>query len=434
MNIFSVVFFFRPSDRTPKLNVQVSLSMFDFKSIIRNSELIRRNIKDRKAIGEIDTVCRLWEESKMIKTKLDVLRKQKNQFTAQIKEGKEVFEEARILKANRLHAEKEYDELQTSLEEAVSMLPNDTCPTSPIGDASKNKIVYESPEINRTLGKDHVEILTEFNLADFEAAAKVSGSRFYYLKNEAAMMEQSLIQFAVSKCIAHGFKFITTPELVRKEFTKKCGFHPRESSSSYNIDSTDLNLVGTSEVPLAALHMDSTLNLKEPIKYVGLSHCFRPESNHYGKNTRGLFRVHQFTKVEMFCLTKENSDKILEEIVNIQREICNDLELKFRVLDMATEELGASAFKKYDIEAWFKGKGFGEICSASNCTDYQARRLGIRFAGNGRGAFAHTVNGTACAIPRVIAALVEQNYEGDKIRIPKALQIGLLKDKAEIKK
>lgn len=254
------------------------------------------------------------------------------------------------------------------------------------------------------------------------------------------MLEMSLVNWAVSEVMKRGFTPLTTPEIVRSSVVEKCGFQPRAANTQvYSIEGSDQCLIGTAEIPVGGIHMDSILPESSlPLKYVAFSHCFRTEAGAAGTSTRGLYRVHQFSKVEMFVLCRpEDSEAFHEELINIEEDLFTSLGLHFKVLDMASEDLGAPAFRKFDIEAWMPGlERYGEISSASNCTDYQSRRLGIRYrpessstnAKKGKGSssptqFVHTLNATACAVPRMLVCLLENYQQEDgSVIIPDALR------------
>ncbi|KAF3658644.1 Serine--tRNA ligase [Capsicum annuum] len=272
-------------------------------------------------------------------------------------------------------------------------------------------------------------------------AILVSGSKFYYLKNEAVLLEMGLVNWAVSEAMKRGFTPLTTPEIVRSSVVEKCGFQPRGTNTQvYSIENSDQCLIGTAEIPVGGIHMDSILSESSlPLKYVAFSHCFRTEAGAAGAATRGLYRVHQFSKVEMFILCRpDESDSYHEELIGIEEELFSSLGFHFKTLDMASEDLGAPAYRKFDVEAWMPGLGrYGEISSASNCTDYQSRRLGIRYrpesssssssSKKGKNAaptqFVHTLNATACAVPRMIVTLLENFQQEDgSVIIPEPLR------------
>lgn len=267
------------------------------------------------------------------------------------------------------------------------------------------------------------------DVIDFERAAEVSGNSFYYLKGAAALMELALVQYAMQFCLGKGFQPVMAPDIVRTYVAAACGYRPRgEASQVYHIKDTDKCLVGTAEIPLAGMYLDKILTAKQlPLNLVAFGHAFRHEVGNRGQETRGLYRVHQFSKVEMFSFTiPEESEVALEKMLAHQVEFFTSLGLHFRVLNMPGHDLGASATKKYDIEAWMPSRGdYGEVSSTSNCLDYQSRRLNIRhrLLPTEPTTFVHTVNGTACAIPRVILTLLEVNQQEDgTVLIPPVLQ------------
>ncbi|KCV67451.1 hypothetical protein H696_06090 [Fonticula alba] len=350
-------------------------------------------------------------------------------------------------------------ERQSVLERLAPMaleLPNWTHPDSPPGGAGPREVALVGTPSRPAGAPDHLQIGEKLDLFDFQRAAQISGSRFYFLKNAAALLELALVNYAMSRAVQAGFTPYTTPDLVYSSVAAGCGYQPRgEASQLYSIAGPHGNaspthcLVGTSEIPLAGMHMNSIIPEAElPIRLAAVSHCFRREAGSYGQESRGLYRVHQFTKVEMFAFTRpDDSGRALDELVELQRDLFDGLELHYQVLDMPRDDLGAAAYRKYDIEAWMPGRGsFGEVSSASDCTDYQSRRLNIRYrpeeapgpatpeaggpaapaAGPGPLPFVHTVNGTACAVPRAIVALLETHVDLEsptmRVRIPERLR------------
>ncbi|KAH7291013.1 hypothetical protein KP509_30G073100 [Ceratopteris richardii] len=304
--------------------------------------------------------------------------------------------------------------------------------------ATVHKMVGSKREFDFPV-KNHVELGESLELMDFEAAAEVSGTKFYYLKNEGMLLELALVNWALSELVKRGFVPYSTPDLVRSSVIEKCGFQPRGSNTQvYSVEGTDLCLAGTAEILLGGLYMDQILSEKQlPLKLVAFSHCFRTEAGAAGSATRGLYRVHQFSKLEMFVICKpEDSERFHEELISIEEELFSSLGLHFKILDMPTEDLGAPAYRKYDFEAWMPGLDrYGEISSASNCTDYQSRRLSIRYRptddiilptgkkGKAPLQFAHTLNATAVAVPRMIVSILENFQQSDgSILIPKVLQ------------
>ncbi|KAI9339569.1 hypothetical protein BDR26DRAFT_803048 [Obelidium mucronatum] len=421
-------------------------------------------------------VAALYDEKVSADFALEARRRERNALAAKVKgaatkgDRDALVAQAREVKADIAQKEQALGVLAAELYDAARLLPNDTCPSVPIGDESK-AITLETVNshiLDRTqqpTPANHVDLCTLHDSADFLRASKVAGNGFYFLKNHGAMLEHALQRYALNfLTLHHGFTPVSVPDVIRHEVLEACGFAPRstdsqtyflstqldQSSDSSAVDPLRLCLAATAEFPLAAMHAGEVLSPKDlPIKYAGLGRAFRAEGLAGGIN-RGLYRVHQFSKVEMFALVAGGSDGLaasaamLEEFRSIQRGIFEGLELCFRVLNMPTEELGAPAFKKYDMEAWMPGKNtWGEISSASNCTDYQSRRLNIRnlpasTKENGsqnmdKIEFVHTVNGTAAAIPRLIIAILEthQQPNGD-IYIPLKLRPFLYGDKVEV--
>jgi seryl-tRNA synthetase len=272
-------------------------------------------------------------------------------------------------------------------------------------------------------------------LIDFERAAKVTGAKFYYFKNEVALLELALTQYAFGVAMKHGFTPFITPDLAKKEVLAAMGYNPRgESTQVYSVENSDLSLIGTAEISMGGYHKDEILEESSlPRKYVALSHCFRTEAGSYSKFSKGIFRVHQFTKVEMFIYTTpDKSEAAHKELLGVEKEVFDGLEIPYRVIDHCTADLGAPAYRTFDLEAWMPGKpnregGMGdwaEITSTSNCTDYQARGLNIKYVDkNGKKEFVHMLNGTTIAMTRPIIAILENNQcEDGSILIPKALQ------------
>jgi seryl-tRNA synthetase len=343
-------------------------------------------------------------------------------------------EEGRRIKEEVAGLENELREARDRLDGLVRDIPNFIHPDAPVGgeqDFRELRQVGEVPRFGFEV-QDHLAIAERLDLVDFERAAKVAGQKFYYLKNEAVLLELALQRFALDVLIEEGFTPCTTPDVARPEILDGTGFNPRgEETQVYSIANADLCLVGTAEVTLGGMHADSILEEADlPLRLAGLSHCFRTEAGSHGRESRGLYRVHQFSKVEMFVYSRpEDSEKIHEELLAIEERIFQALEIPYRVIDIASGDLGAPAWRKFDLEAWMPGRGeggdWGEVTSASNCTDYQARRLRIRFRrSEGRkNELVHTLNGTAISCARAILAFLENHQQADgSVRIPEALQ------------
>ncbi len=321
-------------------------------------------------------------------------------------------------------------------------IPNLSHPDAPVGvDDKSNLEVFRGPT---PLPKfdfpplDHVQLAEKLDLVDFEAGANVAGHGFYFLKNEAVLLELALQRYAVGVLMGEGFTPITTPDLARNDVLAGIGYIPRGPETQiYSIENTDLSLVATAEITLGGMLAGQTIDAEAlPIKLCGISHCFRTEAGAHGRATRGLFRVHQFTKIEMFAFTRpEESEGMLEQLRGLECRLFDGLGVPYRVVDTATGDLGGPAYRKFDLEAWMPGRGeFGEVTSTSNCTDYQARRLNIRYKAKGdKGTrFLHTLNGTAIAVSRALIAIMENYQQADgSVVIPEVLRPFVGKERIE---
>ncbi len=410
--------------------------MLDIKFIKNNLDHVKDNIKKRFTKADADLTVKLYDEKNEIQVEMDNLRQKRNENAQKMKgkleqkERDKLIEEGKELKIKIANLEEKQNEVSKLYLEEIARIPNMTHPTSPIGATEDDsKVIMEAKNIKKLnfKPKDHVELGKELDVIDFENAAKVSGQKFYYLKNEGALLEIALIQYAMRMLVEKGFTPFTTPDLARENVLDGIGFNPRGAETNvYSVKDSDLCLIGTAEITLGGFYSDTIiLENQLPVKMAGFSHCFRVEAGAAGKAQKGLYRVHQFSKVEMFAITKEeDAEKMHQEFLEIEKEIYNKLEIPYRVLDIASGDLGAQAYKKYDLEAWMPGKdGFGEITSTSNCTDYQSRRLNIKYKDKeGTNKYAYMLNGTAIAVPRVIIAILEnyQNEDGS-VNIPKEL-------------
>ena len=323
------------------------------------------------------------------------------------------------------------EDIKKLADKAMSSISNLVHKDAPIGEEKDFKVIETigKPRDFSAEGikiKDHVELGEELKLIDLERGAKVSGSRFYYLVGDGALLELALVNFAIDIAQNHGFTPVIPPALVKPAAMEGTGFLGQAAENVYRIEQDDMYLVGTSEVPLAAMHMDEILNNKElPIKYAGYSPCYRREAGSHGKDTRGIFRVHWFDKVEMFVFSNlDEADIIHKELLEIEKEILTKLELPFRVIDVATGDLGSSAARKFDCEAWIPSSNeYRELTSTSNCTEFQSRRLKIRTRSGDKTNYVSTLNGTLLAVTRTIVALLENHQQKDgSVSIPKVLQ------------
>lgn len=411
--------------------------MLDIKFIRENADLIKENSKNRLSKADIDSFLELDEEIREKVLKLDDLRAQRNLTSKtkptaeEIEKMKRVGEEIKIIEEALIPLRQKHREIWLAIpnlthpEVAVSLDEDD----NPVLDTFLEPTNFDFPP------RDHVELAEINDLIDFERATKVSGAKFYYLKNELALMEFALIQYALEIAVKKGFTPFSTPDLAKREVLEGLGFNPRgESTQVYNVENSDLCLVGTAEITMGGYHKDEILEEAElPKKYVAVSHCFRTEAGAYSKFSKGIFRVHQFTKIEMFqYVTPEKSEEAHQEMLKIEREIFEGLKIPFRVIDHCTADLGTPAIRTYDLEAWMPGKpgrdenmgDWAEITSTSNCTDFQARGLNIKYKKeDGSKEFVHMLNGTAIAISRALIAIME-NYqqESGSIIIPEALR------------
>lgn len=329
--------------------------------------------------------------------------------------------------------ESDLETLSSKIHACVESLPNwldETVPQDPLN-AEVVDIINGTSELQiedsmPVSSHDHKTIGEKLKIMDFATASRISGSSWYYLIGDGALLEQALVQYALSKARQNGYKMVIPPSIVKTEVVGACGFKPRDQNNEkqvYELEGESLSLTGTAEIPLGALHSSSTI--ETPQKYVGVSRSYRAEAGARGKDTTGLYRVHEFTKVELFHFTNASQSKHeLEQLREFQTTIISELGLRAKMLNMPTSDLGAPAMKKYDCEAWMPGRGsWGELTSCSNCGDYQSRRLGIRHLVGGALEYVHTLNGTAMAVPRVIVAILEQNYDvqTNRVRVPDVL-------------
>jgi len=323
------------------------------------------------------------------------------------------------------------EEIKKLADKAMSSISNLVHKDAPIGEEKDFRVVETigKPRDFNAEGikiKDHVELGEELKLIDLERGAKVSGSRFYYLVGDGALLELALVNFAIDIAQNHGFTPVIPPALVKPAAMEGTGFLGQAAENVYRIEQDDMYLVGTSEVPLAAMHMDEILNNKElPIRYAGYSPCYRREAGSHGKDTRGIFRVHWFDKLEMFVFANsEDANLIHKQLLEVEKEVLTKLELPFRVIDVATGDLGSSAARKFDCEAWIPSSNeYRELTSTSNCTEFQARRLKIRTRVGDKTNYVSTLNGTLLAVTRTIVALLENHQQKDgRVNLPIALR------------
>ena len=407
--------------------------MLDIKFIRENPDLVKSKISLKGfSPGKVDEVRELDAARRELLVETESLRARRNLLT------KEDVEEGKKIKTKLAGLEKELEKTETDFTQALNSLPNLPSDGVPEGKSERDNVEVKKWGTPRKFDfpvRDHLDLGKSLGILDFETGAKVTGSQFYYLYRDGAMLELALVQYAMNKISKAGFIPVITPDMAKSRFYLGTGYAPKgDEAQTYAIEGQDLGLIATAEVTLAGKHADETIPGKDlPLKYVGYSHCFRQESGAYGKYSKGLYRVHQFTKVEMFvyCLP-EDSDKFHQEILSMEESIYQELGLPYRVLEMCTGDLGAMAARKYDIEVWMPGReDYGEVTSASNCTDYQARNLNIRYkTPNAESGFVHMLNGTAVVSSRVPLAILEnyQNADGS-VTVPEVLRPYLGKDR-----
>ncbi|MGC6445304.1 MAG: serine--tRNA ligase [Rubripirellula sp.] len=415
--------------------------MLDRKFILQNADDVRSNCEKRGVDVDINRIIELDGQRLAALQLAEDLNRQANETSKQIpkaadQESRQVLiEKGRELRQQKDAAQQEQDQLDQEINELISVIPNMTHPDVPAGgeeDAVEIAFGKQAVPAFDFQPLDHVELGAKHDLLDFDAGGRVTGSGFYYLRNEAVHLDLALQQYAIRFLCDRGFTPVTTPDLALTSILEGIGFTPRGPETQiYSIENTELNLVGTAEITLGGMNAGQVLPAEDlPLLYCGLSHCFRTEAGAGGRASKGLYRVHQFTKVEMFAFAlPEQSDEIHLKLKDLECEFFDSLEVPYRVIDTASGDLGGPAYRKFDLEAWMPGRGeqgsWGEVTSTSNCTDYQARRLNVRCKRQGQKGteFVHTLNGTAVATGRAMIALLENHQRADgTIAVPKVLQ------------
>ena len=425
--------------------------MIDVKELKTRYDEIAKNIKDRYMNVDLDQIVKDQDERAALLLEVENLRSKRNETAQKMKQKLDnetrqaLIQEGKNIKEELAAKEAKLAEIDEKFRKEAMTIPNYASPEAPIGKEDKDNLAikfFGEPKHFPFMAKDHVQLGEELDILDFDKGAKVSGQKFYYIKNKAVILQMALERYAMDIVMKHGFTPFITPDVAKEEILNGIGFNPRGAESNiYTIEGTDTCLVGTAEITLGGYYKDTILNKEDlPIKMTGLSHCFRREAGGAGQYSKGLYRVHQFSKLEMFiyCLPEE-SESYHKEILAIEEEIFQGLGLPYRIVDTATGDLGAPAYRKFDIEAWMPGRGdegeYGEVTSTSNCTDYQARSLNIRYRDDdGKIKFVHMLNGTAVALSRAMVAVIEnyQNEDGS-ITIPEALKVYTGFDKIEKK-
>ena len=405
--------------------------MLDIRFIRENANLVQKSADAKRYKVNVADVLKVDKDKRELQQKVDELRTQRNDIAAQMKGGKpddKLIAQGKEVKAKLAELETELKEVDAKLTEGINSLPNIIFDDVPMGGEEDSVPVAEWGERKQS-GVDHLDYAVSRNWVDFERGAKVAGAKFYFIKNELALLENALVQYGINKVINKGFNFMTVPHMVKGRVFAGTGFAPRTSDQSdeYFIEKEDLGLIATAEMSITGYHMDEILDEKDlPLLYAGYSPCYRKEAGAAGKHTRGLFRVHQFNKLEMyaFCLP-EQSKEIHEKIRGVEEEIWQELGIPYRVVNIAAGDLGAPAAKKYDIEYWSPhDQTYRELTSCSNCTDFQANTVNTRVRlADGTIENVHTLNGTAISLARTMVAVIE-NYatEGGKLTVPEALQ------------
>jgi seryl-tRNA synthetase len=414
--------------------------VLDPRSLSSRRAEIEESCRRRGAGVDLDGAIAAQERVAGLQTALGELNRRRNEHQSAGRRGMAPEEReahaalGRRLKDEVAALEKELAEAEAALEARLLAIPNLVHPGVPAGGEAEFREVRRVGEPPRFdfPPQDHVALGARLALFDFEAGARVAGPKFYFLLNEAVALDLALQRFALDLATRAGFTPHATPDVARRAIVDGLAFSPRGAETQiYSLAGTDLDLVGTAEITLGGWHADRILEEAElPVRMVGVSHCFRTEAGAAGRESRGLYRVHQFTKVELFALTRpEDSEAMHAELLALEERIFQALEIPYRVIDVAAGDLGAPAWRKFDLEAWMPGRGregdWGEVTSTSNCTDYQARRLRVRFrrANAKRNELVHTLNGTAVAVPRTLIALLENHQRADgSVEIPAALR------------
>jgi seryl-tRNA synthetase len=422
--------------------------MLDRKFIVENADRVKQNCAQRGVKCDVDRIVELETARRQKLALVEDLNRRANEIAKTIGKAKDAAErevrkeEGRRLREEKDAAQAEHDRLDAEARAIQATVPNLTHPEAPVGGEHDAREVRRGSTPVRQLDfkpLDHVTLGERLGLVDFEAGARTTGHGFYFLKNDAVLLDLALERYALDVLIQEGFTLTTTPDLAQNKILEGIGFNPRGPETQvYSIENSDLSLVGTAEITLGGMYFNETLDAEQlPLKLCGISHCFRTEAGAHGQATRGLYRVHQFTKVEMFAYTlPEASDAMHEQLLGIECKLFDGLGIPYRVIDTASGDLGGPAYRKFDLEAWMPGRGeggeFGEVTSASNCTDYQSRRLNIRFRKKGEKGtqFVHTLNGTAVAISRALIAVMENYQQADgSILVPEALRKWVGKDR-----
>jgi len=430
--------------------------MLDINFIRENKDIVKKGVTDKGFDpSSIDRVLELDEKRRKLILETEQLRATRNKVSASASPSpspapdenentivnKEIISKGKTIKEELRDKEPELDKITKEYLEILQKIPNLPSEKAPIGKGDKDNVEirkWGTPTKFDFKPKDHLELGKSLGILDFETGAKVTGSQFFFLYGDGALLELALTRYAFEKLSKEGFSPVITPDLAKSRYYLGTGYMPKgDEAQTYTIEGEDLGLIATAEVALAGSHADEIIpEDKLPLKYVGYSHCFRKEAGAYGKYSKGLYRVHEFSKVEMFIYCKpEESENFHKLILKMEEEICQELGLAYRVVEMCTGDLGAMAARKFDIEVWMPGRGdYGEVTSTSNCTDYQARNLNIKFRRKtGETEYLHMLNGTAIVMTRVPLAILENFQQKDgSVKIPEVLQKWMGKDTIKV--
>ncbi len=411
--------------------------MLDIEFIKENSQRVEECARNKKFPVDIQKLLQINDQRKELVKQVDLLRNERNKISKDIPklqgdEKQKMIDRGKELRDQLATLEPQLEEVLNIFKARMLQIPNIYLDEVPIGQSDADNVElrkWGTPREFDFTPKDHVELGKSLDIIDIPRAVKISGNKFYYLKNEGALLEWAILQYAIQSLVKKGFSPLIVPVMVKNEAMQGTGYFPGGEEQAYSIDRDELFLVGTSEVPLCSYYKDETLNESElPKKLVGLSNCFRREAGTYGKDTYGLYRIHQFQKVEqvVFCKNDpEESNKIHYELLNNAEEILRDLELPYRIVKVCSGDLGMGQVMKHDIETWMPSRNsYGETHSCSTMFDFQSRRLNIRYKGkNDHSNFVHTLNNTCIASPRILIPLLEHYQQKDgSVKIPKVLQ------------
>ncbi|MBP6962726.1 serine--tRNA ligase [Candidatus Saccharibacteria bacterium] len=406
--------------------------MIDIQILRDNPDLVKQKSAEKRVDVDIDRILNVDIQYRDLLSQVELLRQKRNEISSRMKNGKpdaELIEQGKQLKVELSDREELLEKSKNELNSLMYQVPNLHFDDVPVGVEGEGVEVSRFGDCETTGGIDHQDFATARGWLDFEGGAKVAGAKFYFLKGDLALLENAILQYAIELVTKENFQYITVPHLVNSRTAQGAGFSPRsdKEGNEYFVEGEDLSLIATAEMPLTGLHADDIIDEdKLPILYAGYSACYRREAGTYGKHTRGLFRVHQFNKLELYAFcSPDKSAEMHQRILSIEERIWQEIGIPYHVINIPSGDLGAPAAKKYDIEYWSTVDGaFRELTSCSNCTDFQTRNLNIRVRRkDGNIELAHSLNGTAVSMARTLVAVIEhyQNPDGT-LRIPQVIQ------------